>query len=103
MTEAGETQVFRTPFTKASLPFRTVWLNHVLSLGGKGAGTGFHSHSENWLGMVHGQKKFYVAEPNAEIPHSDHPNHSEPATGSRASRARAPPHRTTALTFGVHQ
>ena len=72
VTEGGETQVFRTPFTKASLPFRTVWLNHVLSLGGKGAGTGFHSHSENWLGVVHGQKKFYVAEPNAEIPHSDH-------------------------------
>ena len=41
------------------LPFRTVWLNHILSLGGNGTGVGFHVHSENWLAQIIGRKKWY--------------------------------------------
>ena len=48
--------------------FRTLFLNHILSLGGKGTGTGMHMHSENFLAQVIGRKKWYVASANTPLP-----------------------------------
>ena len=50
---------------------------HMLSLGGDGAGLGWHVHGASWLGLVFGEKRWFVYRPGqATLAERGHPLHS---------------------------